>query len=79
MFSDAWSENAALFERLMEIHSNPPILYYMYGFNPCPTPNENPNRHYNSLLCITIITGATVAGANVRSPRVEARGKVQTV
>ena len=29
MFSDdVWSENAALFERLMEIHSNPPILYY---------------------------------------------------
>ena len=26
-----WSENAALFERLLEIHSNPPILYY--GFN----------------------------------------------
>ena len=25
MFSDVWSENAALFERLMEIHSNPPI------------------------------------------------------
>ena len=24
-------ENAALFERLMEIHSNPPILYF--GFN----------------------------------------------
>ena len=22
------SENAALFERLIEIHSNPPILYY---------------------------------------------------
>ena len=32
LFSDVWSENAALFERLMEIHSNPPILYY--GFNP---------------------------------------------
>ena len=31
MFSDVWSENAALFERLMEIHSNPPILYN--GFN----------------------------------------------
>ena len=31
MLSDVWSENAALFERLMEIHSNPPILYY--GFN----------------------------------------------
>ena len=29
--SDVWSENAALFERLMEIQSNPPILYY--GFN----------------------------------------------
>ena len=27
LFSDAWSENyAALFERMMEIHSNPPIL-----------------------------------------------------
>ena len=26
--SDVWSENAAMFERLMEIHSNPPILYY---------------------------------------------------
>ena len=31
MFFDVWSENAALFERLMEINSNPPILYY--GFN----------------------------------------------
>ena len=31
MSSDVWSENAALFERLMKIHSNPPILYY--GFN----------------------------------------------
>ena len=28
MFSDVWSENATLFERLLEIHSNPPILYY---------------------------------------------------
>ena len=28
MFSDVWSENAALFDGLMEIHSNPPILYY---------------------------------------------------
>ena len=27
MFSDVWSENTALFERLMEIHSNPPILH----------------------------------------------------
>ena len=31
MFSDVWSENAALFERLMKIHSYPPIPYY--GFN----------------------------------------------
>ena len=29
MFSDVWSENAALFERFMEIHSNPPILPYV--------------------------------------------------
>ena len=27
MFSDVWSENAALLERLLEIHSNPPILF----------------------------------------------------
>ena len=31
LFCGLWSENAALFERLMKIHSNPPILYY--GFN----------------------------------------------
>ena len=30
--SDVWSENVALFERLMEIHSNPPILHYMALF-----------------------------------------------
>ena len=28
MFSAVWSDNAALFERLMEIHSNPPIHVY---------------------------------------------------
>ena len=36
MFSDVWSENVgnvALFERLKEIHSNPPILYYGFNFN----------------------------------------------
>ena len=27
LFSDVWSENAALFDILMEIHSNPPILF----------------------------------------------------
>ena len=32
LFSDDWSVNAALFERLMEIHSNPPILYYGFNF-----------------------------------------------
>ena len=31
MFSNVWSENTTLFERLMEIHPNPPKLYY--GFN----------------------------------------------
>ena len=30
LFSDVWSENAALFERLVEIHSNPPILYFEF-------------------------------------------------
>ena len=33
LFSDIWSENTALFVRLMEIHSNPPILYYRIN---CP-------------------------------------------
>ena len=28
LFSDVWSENAALFERLVKIHSNPPIPYF---------------------------------------------------
>ena len=28
LLSDVQSENATLFERLVEIHSNPPILYY---------------------------------------------------
>ena len=30
VFLYVWSENAALFERLMEIHSNP-ILYYDFN------------------------------------------------
>ena len=30
LFSDIWSGNAGLVERLMEIHSNPPILYYSF-------------------------------------------------
>ena len=33
MFSDVSSENAALSERLMEIHSHPPILYYGFKGN----------------------------------------------
>ena len=30
LFSDVWSENPALFKRLMKIHSNPPILLWLY-------------------------------------------------
>ena len=33
MFSDIWIENAALYERVVEIHSNPPILYYGFKGN----------------------------------------------
>ena len=32
---DVWKENAALFERFMEIHSNPPILYYGFNYTEC--------------------------------------------
>ena len=38
LFSNVWSENTALFERLMEIHSNSPKLYYGFkgvGDNSC--------------------------------------------
>ena len=37
LFSNVWGENSVLFERLMEIHSNPPILYY--GFKQLRTPH----------------------------------------
>ena len=30
MFSDVWSDNAVLFERLIGIHSNPPILSFLH-------------------------------------------------
>ena len=33
LFSHVWSENAALFERVMEIYSNLPIHVLYYGFN----------------------------------------------
>ena len=33
LFFDVWSENAALFKKLMKIHSNPPKLYYMYMYD----------------------------------------------
>ena len=33
LFSNVWSENTALFERLMEIHSNSPKLYYGFKEN----------------------------------------------
>ena len=35
--SDIWSENAALSERLIEIHSNPPILYYGFKGEASPS------------------------------------------
>ena len=31
MFSDVWNKNAALFFRLMKIHSNPPIIHYRFN------------------------------------------------
>ena len=37
LFSNVWSENTALFERLMEIHSNSPKLYY--GFKTRGSPS----------------------------------------
>ena len=48
MFSDVWSVNAALFERLVEIHSNPPIHVY-YGFIKALT------FHPMSVLCQEIL------------------------
>ena len=34
MFSEVWSENAALFEIFMEIHSHPQTLYYGFSLFP---------------------------------------------
>ena len=32
LFLDLWSGNAAPFERLIEIHSGPPISYYCFNW-----------------------------------------------
>ena len=46
LFSNVWSENTALFERLMEIHSNSPKLYY--GFNAFLFLNSRREKNYVS-------------------------------
>ena len=48
MFSNVWSENTALFKRLMEIHSNSPKLYY--GFNLQYARASAQNHHVFSFL-----------------------------
>ena len=35
LFSDVWSENAALFKRFMKIHQNPRILYFGFKIDEC--------------------------------------------
>ena len=55
MFSNVWSEkNTALFERLMEIHSNSPKLYYGFkGLNSVIQPVEKDQlgcEHFNFLV-----------------------------
>ena len=68
MFSNVWSENTALFERLMAIHSNPPILYYGFksisktveGENPpCLSPPPPP-RSIGGCLHVPIFSGKGV-------------------
>ena len=60
MFSDVWSENAAQFERLMEMNSNPPILYYGFKLliyekgliNPLSCDRSSPlGSHFPYLPC----------------------------
>ena len=53
MFFDVWSENAALFERLMEIYSNSPILYYGFKQGQLAGTVE---RRYNEVLATMKIT-----------------------
>ena len=51
MFSNVWSENTALFERLMEIHSNSPKLYY--GFKPTMQKTTfNINMQEDGIPCV---------------------------
>ena len=60
LFSHVWSENAALFKRLMELHSNAPILYYMalnhtirsrvYGPTDNPETNSGTEAYRNEAI-----------------------------
>ena len=57
LFSNVWSENTGLFERLMEIHSNSPKLYY--GFNEKHLPEWHftcPKKKRDIFFCIESCT-----------------------
>ena len=67
MFSNVWSENTALFERLMEIHSNSPKLY---GFNIKLHPES---RHHSGLFYILefpVDTSAVKLSESISSPEI---------
>ena len=61
LFSNVWSENTALFERLMEIHSNSPKLYY--GFN-----SKWVRNYTNSVLKINPTLGKRLPQTHTRYP-----------
>ena len=53
------SENAALFTRLMKIHSNPPILYYGFKMAPALKIKEKKMWYmprYTNVVGVTLVT-----------------------
>ena len=62
----AWSENATLFERLMEIHSDPPILYYGFSM-----------YTLSSLLLLSLLLLTSNSGSS-KGPKERSRGETST-
>ena len=66
LFSNVWIENTALFERLMEIHSNSPKLYY--GFKILTDP-LNPALLNYSLYILKKVQAEQISRSDLCSKR----------
>ena len=67
LFSNVWSENTALFERLMEIHFNSPKLYYGFKhdiYKYCSLYN----MHLITTMCCVVMWGQFLFFHKIKSP-----------